>query len=547
MVLRACRSALNDEHDAQDAFQATFLILARRAGSLWVRDSLGPWLHAVAMRVSRCARSAAKRRRAHERRAAELAAGGTIHGDFHDDFGAILHEEIGRLPERYRVAIVLCDLQGLSHSEASQRLRWPLGTVKSRQSRGRERLRARLVRRGLAPSLGVLISWLSAEQASATVPPALLELTARMAFRAAKGPWAVGVVPAAVALLETQAGHAMWLLNMKVAGAVVLSVGVAVVGAAAVAQQAKSPAPVAAKGGSGPQPVRDADLVNPPVAGAEVGRGKLEDAEALADKLEGARIDVELLEAEAEYLKSMLRRAQDNWMNLAHSEPRDQTPETIKDKAEYELDLRKKVDKLRGEYRAKLTEVRQAKTRKFEVETQAGVLKPPAASGREAPSPADIASRLTETERKLDRILAAVERINAGGPGRFEGGGGGAVEKEPEPKLPAVVAMEIETRNHLAKPISLRFEKETPLSDVLKYVRQATAGPKDSGLHIYIDPVGLKEANATMESTIIINLVEGVPLQVSLRLILAQRKLAYAVKDGLVLISKEGADILKGD
>src|SRR5436309_2721002 len=106
MVLRVCRSLLRDEHEAHDAFQATFLVLVRRAGTLRVRDSLGPWLHQVACRVAACARSAAARRRRHERRAAERAAR-LGEDEAREDLGPVLHEEIGRLPEHYRAAIVL--------------------------------------------------------------------------------------------------------------------------------------------------------------------------------------------------------------------------------------------------------------------------------------------------------------------------------------------------------------------------------------------------------------------------------------------------------
>ncbi len=101
VVMRLCRSILRDEHEAQDAFQATFLVLAQRAGSLWVRDSIGPWIHSVAYRVASCARAAAIRRRRHERRHAELAAGrlAVYHDEDRGDLEAVVHEEIDRLPE----------------------------------------------------------------------------------------------------------------------------------------------------------------------------------------------------------------------------------------------------------------------------------------------------------------------------------------------------------------------------------------------------------------------------------------------------------------
>ena len=135
MVLRVCRHALGDPNDAEDAFQATFLVLVRKARSLWVRDSLGPWLHRVAHRVATRARLSAARRREHERRAA--AARPTLaveRGDW-DELVALLHEEIDRLPERCRVPVVLCDLQGLTHEQAARHLGWPVGTVKSRLAR----------------------------------------------------------------------------------------------------------------------------------------------------------------------------------------------------------------------------------------------------------------------------------------------------------------------------------------------------------------------------------------------------------------------------
>ncbi len=154
MVLRVCRAALRDEHDAQDAFQAVFLVLVHKARTLWTRDSLGPWLHAVALRVSAHARASEMQRRMHERRYAVLGSRSAGDQDLvADDLVATIHEELGRLPEGCRKALVLCDLEGLTHEEAAGRLGWPVGTVKSRQARGRNRLRERLIRRGFAPAL----------------------------------------------------------------------------------------------------------------------------------------------------------------------------------------------------------------------------------------------------------------------------------------------------------------------------------------------------------------------------------------------------------
>src|SRR4051794_25877581 len=143
MVLRVCQQVLSDSHDAQDAFQATFLVLVRRAGSVRKRDSVASWLYGVAHRVARRARADAARRRAHERRGAALAAESVGDGDRPEPWPE-LHEEIARLPEKYRAAVVLCYLEGLTTEAAARTLGCPQGTVLSRLSRAREQLRGRL-------------------------------------------------------------------------------------------------------------------------------------------------------------------------------------------------------------------------------------------------------------------------------------------------------------------------------------------------------------------------------------------------------------------
>jgi RNA polymerase sigma factor (sigma-70 family) len=148
MVWHVCMSFLGQTHDAEDAFQATFLVLVRKAGSLRLRGTLGPWLYAVACRTGLNARSAAARRRAVEQaaakfivtdRQAKVATGSEL-----DELGPLLHREVMRLPERLRAAVVLCDLEGLSYRQAAARLELPLGTLQSRLARARRRLRCRL-------------------------------------------------------------------------------------------------------------------------------------------------------------------------------------------------------------------------------------------------------------------------------------------------------------------------------------------------------------------------------------------------------------------
>jgi RNA polymerase sigma factor (sigma-70 family) len=201
VVFRACRAILRDPHAAEDALQATFLVLARKAGGLWVRGSLGPWLLSVARRVAYCARTDASRQRAHERTAAERAAPATVDPGW-DDRDAILHEELVRLPEKYRTAVVLCDLEGLTHEQAARQLGWHDGTVRSRLARVRERLRERLTRRGMAPAVDLagqrpLIDLTSVALVQSTVQGPLRHVPGQALGSMA----AAEVIPAAVATL----------------------------------------------------------------------------------------------------------------------------------------------------------------------------------------------------------------------------------------------------------------------------------------------------------------------------------------------------------
>src|SRR5262245_2021556 len=160
MVLGVCRRLLTDPNDVDDAFQATFLVLVRRANSLGERDAIGHWLYGVAYRVALRARSEAARRRWREPNVAAAPLAPETDPS-HWELGSVLDEELSRLPAKYRAPIVLCYIEGLSHEEAANQLQWPLGTVKGRLVRARELLKSRLVRRGLALSTGLSAASLS--------------------------------------------------------------------------------------------------------------------------------------------------------------------------------------------------------------------------------------------------------------------------------------------------------------------------------------------------------------------------------------------------
>ncbi len=234
MVLRVCRSVLGDRHEAEDAFQATFLVLASRARTIRRGDSLGSWLHGVALRVANRARWRAARRRYHEQRHAEMAASaeadhsGGGHGPPDAD-ARILHEEIGRLPEKYRKPVVLCYLEGLTHDQAADRLGWPVGTVHRRLAGARNRLRGRLIRRGAAPSLpavGPVRSGLARELGGpgTPVPSWLAEVTVCNALRIGSGQAApAGIISADVIALMKGVSQTMATTKLIVMTAAVLT------------------------------------------------------------------------------------------------------------------------------------------------------------------------------------------------------------------------------------------------------------------------------------------------------------------------------------
>jgi len=324
MVLGVCRRTLRDPHDVEDAFQATFLILVRRGGTLRDRDLLAPWLHRVALRVALRAGVEAARRRKH----AAIDAGAIADrrpGPPPADLRPAIDEELARLPEKYRAPVVLCDLEGRTHEEAARQLRWPVGTVKGRLSRARDLLRGRLARRGLAPSAGLLAATLAGE-ARAAVPEVLSASTIRAATAvAAGGGLAAGMVPATAAALVHGVTRGMIMTKLKVLAAGTLAVGVIATGAGVLARQAAGPRPTAPGGppprialarqvGGGGPAVPAAPDPGPPAQpkAADAPREAADPPDDLFLRLEEARIHLEIVKEDVENAKL-------NWVNLAKS------------------------------------------------------------------------------------------------------------------------------------------------------------------------------------------------------------------------------------
>src|SRR5438128_6923790 len=218
MVLRVCRRVLNHEQDAEDAFQATFLVLARSTGSIRKRTALAEWLHGVAYRTAMQTKRNAARRRNHEaRRRAVMPE--AMPSPTWDDVQAVLDQEIGRLPEALRTAFVLCILEGKSGPQAAAELGVREGTVWSRLTRARQRLQKQLVRRGI--ELSVLLAALSVAEGAgkAAVPVVLAGNTLRFVIVVAAGGKAAGLIPSHIAALAAGATRAMFLPQAKIATA----------------------------------------------------------------------------------------------------------------------------------------------------------------------------------------------------------------------------------------------------------------------------------------------------------------------------------------
>jgi RNA polymerase sigma factor (sigma-70 family) len=244
MVLGVCRRVLDDPEDIEDAFQATFLVLVRKAGSLRNRDLLANWLYGVAHRVAVRARANTYRRRLRERPGCEEAA---MAGESRDDLAelrAVLDDEMSHLPDRLRAVVVLCDLEGVPQEDVARQLGCPVGTIKSRLSRARARLRGRLVRRGIAPSCLPAGTLIAPETASVAVPAALSAATIRAGLGFAAG----AAISAPIAALVGDVVRSMTMTKVYVAATGLLASILAVVGTLAITATMAhdDPPPVAA-------------------------------------------------------------------------------------------------------------------------------------------------------------------------------------------------------------------------------------------------------------------------------------------------------------
>jgi RNA polymerase sigma factor (sigma-70 family) len=225
MVWGVCRRVLRDDHAAEDAFQATFLVLVRKAASIASPELLANWLYGVAHQTALKARATTAKRWARERQVSQMPEPAVTEQNLGNDWQPLLDQELSRLPGMYRVAIVLCDLEGKTRAEAAQQLGVPHGTLAARLARGREMLGKRLRRRGVAISATTLALVLSRQTvaAAATLPAPLVSATIRSLVSV--GTSLAGGIPAHVVALAEQTARGMSRAVLKPIAALVLGLG----------------------------------------------------------------------------------------------------------------------------------------------------------------------------------------------------------------------------------------------------------------------------------------------------------------------------------
>jgi RNA polymerase sigma factor (sigma-70 family) len=529
MVLGVCRRLLGDPHDVEDAFQATFLILLRKAGSIRDRQVLGTWLYGVARRVAVRLRTSARRRRARELVEAVEVARESAHLGWEEstELKEILDEEVGRLTDKYRSPVVLCDLEGQTLEQAAASLRCPVGTVKSRLSRARQKLRSRLLRRGFSPSIGFLAATLAPEPAGA-LRAELVGSTIEAATHLAAGRAAsAGVVSATVAAILNDTLRSMSMSALKFVAVVLTAAGIVATSAGVLAFQAPRAASNKTVVASQRQPAPPEkkytesfkQFMTKEEFKAELDKAKTAptaDQSQSIDSLAKARLQAaeKLLEqVRKDYLEG------DGSLSLEFARSRALTvlearlslsQEKVQRVAAYE-DYLKFMKELEAKKKARGEITDFAEYNRLEAEfwlAQAKVGKEPRIAGSGF----------------------------GGQPGSEPGtqpGSGPAGRPGTDPRSQALLA-------RLEEPVPMSFPNPTPLSDVLKYIQQATAGPNGEPIPIYVQPVnpegsGLDDLDAEklMKTPITIDLV-GVPLRRSLKLIAEQLGMGYGIRDGMV-------------
>jgi RNA polymerase sigma factor (sigma-70 family) len=479
-VLRVCRSVLADRDAAEDAFQATFLVLVRKASAIRVRDSLGPWLVGVAYRTAASARAASARRLVIEHDAARPESRPPSDPE-RQELEQAIRDEVDRLPALYRRPVLLCYFGGLTHDQAARQLGCPVGTIRSRLSSARQRLHVRLTRRGLAPAAGIAIL-LSAGSVRASVPATLLRSTMRLAWGDG------GVFSASVSAQAVSFSRAMLMLKLKWVAASLLAAGIVAAGGIVLGQQ-----------GAG-APGQD-------VAAKKEQLGLIAVPATTPGTQLAPATPVPSAEHRGRQIEMLLRAARkqeelgNNQRALELTGQMDEALRSWRTRLQRHVAAQDAPARPAGDHRALIT--------KQDVERAAVPF--PDAKKIEALAAADWIA-MTERRRRSKALgLPLVDR---------------------DDRTKAILS-------ELNERMTASFPRDVPLENVLKYIKSITQSEEldlPSGIPIYVDPIGLEETKNSLASPVMFA-VEAIPLKDALRLVLDQLGLTYTVKDGLLTIT----------
>jgi RNA polymerase sigma factor (sigma-70 family) len=407
MVYTVCRQMLRDPNDVDDAFQATFLILIKKAGRLRQPERLGPWLYGVAYRVAHRLRT-----RPPTSNLPENLAGPRLACPVEDNESVeALHDEIQRLPEEYRVPIVLCGIEGLSHVDAASRLGWPVGTVHGRLSRARERLRNQLSRRGVVVSEAI-------PEALALIRPGQVVLPE--ATRLAASALVRGTMPASIEILTKGVLTAMIFEKLRQTGicAVIVLMGLGTVTTALLAYQAPATLPDVAKAKSSApdgEPAKSHETKNvSPLKTISEDRTRRENEERLRveNQIESSHVAVDELLADAALIEieldittkriektiEFLENRESQFVEHSRLTPQE-TTEAIE---RLEIRRQRMHDQLRRDrkvYAYTWSNLARIKREIARESRRLGVATEPSSSGTE------LGRRLDVLEKKIDRII----------------------------------------------------------------------------------------------------------------------------------------------
>ena len=513
MVLGVCKRSLTDSHDVEDAFQATFLILVRKAGTIRDGDRLGNWLYGVAYRVSVRARA----RRRHSREVAgveEIAVIPQITRESERvELEAVLDEELSRLPEKYRAPLVLCNLQGETYEEAARRLKCPVGTIRSRTAKAREMLRCRLVRRGFTPSAGALAVAFAPSSTKAAIPPALLRAAVAGSRVLTAKTVTAGVVSASVGGLTREVLRAMLLTKLQWAAGTMAVIAGIVTGAGVVSGYQ-------GKGGKKDSP-RAVDLAQvkknetPVVKDNEEFAASLSGDQVIA-ALAGDRIKVAkevrdltmILFKGGEVRLERYFEAEDRYINafLSATMAQDERDRLLReeDKASRRLELMVKELYKKGE--ATLADVKLAEFHRIDL-----ALRPIEDAQRRNPlwpSLPAIANYENQDPVKRKKVYEQFVRLQKNA----------------------------DLESVLKKSVTFSYPRPTPLSEVFTFFEAIGVEAVVEGKSMYVDPEGLKKVNVTMDTKITL-LLTTCTIGDALKRVLEPLGLTYSVKNGLIWIT----------